>query len=435
MSYHGFTARLLLAAAVLGAWTAGASAQDDKVFKLGVVAFLSGGAAESFGKPAWDGAKTVIDALNAGTGIKPYDQVGFGGLKIEVDLIDENGGATKQVEELRNAFERDHVDAVLGYISSGDCLAVAPAAEALKKMLVLMDCGTPRVFEENKFTYVFRSAAHGGIDNVTMARYLVKQGIKVTDIGAINQDYAWGQDSWKDFKGSLAQLEPEAKAKVELWPKIYAGQYGTEISTLLQEKPSLVYSSLWGGDLEAFVLQAAPRGLLSDRVVVLSASDHVLQPLGNKMPDGVIIGARGANGQFAEKSPINDWFLAAMAKTRPGVNPVQPHYRGAQGVLGLKTAVEKAMAANGGKKPTTEEMAAAMVGIEWDAPSGHIKMALGDGHQAIQSNAAGRTKWDADAKMVKLIDIVHFKAECVNPPPGVKSADWIAEGFPGAKCD
>ncbi len=103
-----------------------------------------------------------------------------------------------------------------------------------------------------------------------------------------------------------------------------------------------------------------------------------------------------------------------MAKTHPGVNPVQPHYRGAQGVLGLKTAVEKAMAANGGKKPTTEELAAAMVGIEWDAPSGHIKMALGDGHQAIQSNAAGRTKWDADAKMVKLVDIVRFPAECVN---------------------
>ena len=69
-----------------------------------------------------------------------------------------------------------------------------------------------------------------------MARYLVKRGIKVADVGAINQDYAWGQDSRKDFKGSLAQLEPEAKAKVELWPKFGAGQYGTEISTLLQEK-------------------------------------------------------------------------------------------------------------------------------------------------------------------------------------------------------
>ena len=435
MNFRGFAAVLVASAGVLGAFTAGAAAQDDKVFKLAFVAFLSGPAAELFGKPAWQGAKTVVDALNAGTLPKPYDKIGFGGLKLEVQLIDEAGGATKQVEELRNAFERDHVDAVLGYVSSGDCLAVAPAAEELKQLLIFFDCGTPRIFEENKFKYVFRTAAHGAMDNVAMARYLVKQGIKVTDVGAINQDYAWGQDLWKDFKASLAQLEPEAKAKVELWPKFGAGQYGAEISTLLQENPGLVYSSLWGGDLQAFVLQAAPRGLMKGRTVVLSASDHVLPPLGNKMPDGVIIGARGSNGQFAEKSPINDWYVAALAKAHPGLIPVQPHYRAAQGLLGLKTAVEKAMAANGGKKPTSEQIAAAMVGIEWDAPSGHIKLALGDGHQAIQSNAAGRSKWDPDAKMVRLVDIEHFAAECVNPPPGIKSVDWIAQGFPGAKCN
>src|SRR6476659_8267380 len=195
MNYRGFAARCLIGAAALGALTAGAAAQDEKVFKLGVVAFLSGPAAESFGKPAWDGAKTVIDALNAGTVIKPYDQVGFGGLKIEVDLIDEAGGATKQVEELRNAFERDHVDAVLGYISSGDCLAVAPAAEQLKKMLVLMDCGTPRIFEENKYNYVFRTAAHATMDNVGLIRYMKANNIKLNTLSAINQDYDWGRDS------------------------------------------------------------------------------------------------------------------------------------------------------------------------------------------------------------------------------------------------
>lgn len=433
MNYRKSTTCLAAAGALLAAMTAGAAAEET--FKLGVVTFLSGPAAESFGKPAWDGAKTLIDALNAGTVPKPYDKIGFGGLKIDPVLIDENGGATKQVEELRNAFDRDHVDAVIGYVSSGDCLAVSPAAEEMKKMVVLYDCGTPRIFEENKFKYVFRSAAHGAMDNVAMARYVQKRHLKVTDMGAINQDYAWGQDSWKDFKGSMAKLDPEAKPEVELWPKFGAGQYGTEISTLLQDKPSLVYTSLWGGDLQAFVLQAVPRGLFKDRLVILSASDHVLQPLGNKMPDGVIIGARGANGQFAEKSPINDWFVAAFAKAHPGINPVQPQYRAVQGLLGLKTAVEKAMAANGGKKPTSDEMAAAMVGIEWDAPSGHIKLALGDGHQAIQSNAVGRTKWDAEAKMVKLVDIERFAAQCVNPPPGVKSVDWIAQGFPGAKCN
>ena len=110
-----------------------------------------------------------------------------------MQLIDEAGGAAKQVEELRNAFERDHVDAVMGYVSSGDCLAVSPAAEDLKRLLILLECGTPRIFEENKFKYVFRTAAHGAMDNVAMARYLVKRGIKVTDVGAINQDYAWGR--------------------------------------------------------------------------------------------------------------------------------------------------------------------------------------------------------------------------------------------------
>ena len=144
MKLRGFAAALVAGAGVLGAFATGAAAQDDNVFKLAFVAFLSGPAAELFGKPAVQGAKTVIDALNAGSLPKPYDKVGFGGLKIEIQLIDEAGGATKQVEELRNAFERDHVDAVLGYVSSGDCLAVSPAAEELKKLLVLFDCGTPR---------------------------------------------------------------------------------------------------------------------------------------------------------------------------------------------------------------------------------------------------------------------------------------------------
>jgi branched-chain amino acid transport system substrate-binding protein len=106
-----------------------------------------------------------------------------------------------------------------------------------------------------------------------------------------------------------------------------------------------------------------------------------------------------------------------------------------QSLLGLKLAVEKAMAANGGKKPTPEQLAAALKGSEWDSPAGRIRMALGEGHQAIQETAIGRTKYDAAKKMVTLVDIQRFAAECVNPPPGVKGEDWIKGGFAGAKCN
>ena len=94
-------------------------------------------------------------------------------------IVDENGGATKQVQELRNLYQRENVDAVIGYIGSGDCLAVAPVAEELKKFLVLFDCGTPRIFEEAQYKYVFRTAAHATQDNVALGRYMKARNVKV----------------------------------------------------------------------------------------------------------------------------------------------------------------------------------------------------------------------------------------------------------------
>jgi len=273
-------ARRTVAVSVLALWAHAALAQET--FKIGIVSFLSGQAAESFGIPAVNGAKVLVEAFNKGQAPAPYNKVGIGGLPIEVIYVDEAGGATKQVQELRNLYERDKVDVVVGYVGSGDCLAVAPVAEELKKFLILYDCGTPRIFEDNSFRYVFRTAAHGTMDNVSLARYLKARNIPVKTYNLINQDYAWGQDSRKDFMLSMANLYPEAKAGVDQLPKFGAGQYGTEISALMSKPADLVHSSLWGGDLQALVLQAGPRGLFKKSQVVLTAGDHVLPGLGEK---------------------------------------------------------------------------------------------------------------------------------------------------------
>ncbi|HET8745699.1 MAG TPA: ABC transporter substrate-binding protein, partial [Ramlibacter sp.] len=237
--------RPLLAAAALAVAATPAAAQES--FKIGIVSFLSGQAAESFGVPAVNGAKVLVEAFNAGKAPAPYDKVGFGGLKLEPVYVDENGGATKQVQELRNLYEREKVDAVVGYVGSGDCLAVAPVAEEMKKFLILYDCGTPRIFEDGKYAYVFRTAAHATMDNVALARYLKARNIKVDRFNMINQDYAWGQDSKKDFTLAMADLYKNAKVDADLLPKFGAGQYGTEVSALLSKPADIVHSSLWGG--------------------------------------------------------------------------------------------------------------------------------------------------------------------------------------------
>jgi branched-chain amino acid transport system substrate-binding protein len=409
-------------------------ASAEETFKLGIVTFLSGPAAESFGVPAQKAGQFMIGQLNNGTVPKPYDKSGFGGLKIEPVFIDENGGATKQVQELRNLFQRDNVDAVVGYIGSGDCLAVAPVAEELKKLLVLFDCGTPRIFEEASYEYVFRTASHATMDNVALVRYMKAHNIKMETLSAINQDYAWGQDSRADFLAAAAQLYPNVALQADVLPKFGAGQYGTEISALVGVGSDVVYSSLWGGDLQAFILQSTPRGLAKHSQIVLSAADHVLPPLGDKMPDGIIIGARGAYGLMSPSTPLNSWFFKGF-ETSTGAYPVQAAYRITQSLLGLKSAIEKAMADNGGKKPTAEQIAAALKGSQWESPGGLIRLTLGNGHQATQPIAISRTKYDAEKKRVELVDIQNFPAECVNPPPGVKAIDWIKGGFAGAKCN
>ena len=429
-SRRGLARSLIAGAAAL--CLAGAT-QAQETFKVGIVSFLSGQAAESFGIPAVNGAKVVIDAFNKGAAPAPYNKVGFGGVKIEPVYVDENGGATKQVQELRNLYDRENVDAVVGYVGSGDCLAVAPVAEEMKKFLILYDCGTPRIFEDGKYNYVFRTASHAAMDNVSLVRYLKAHNIKIDTFNMINQDYAWGQDSKKDFTWAMEKLYPSAKPGEDQLPKFGAGQYGTEISALMAKPADVTHSSLWGGDLQAFILQAGPRGLFKRTQVVFSAADHVLPGLGDKMPDGVILGARGAYGQMSPKSALNDWWWDLYGKAY-NTYPVQAPYRMVQSLLGLKLAVEKAMAANGGKKPSPEQLAAALKGLEWDSPAGRIRMALGDGHQAIQETAIGKTRYDAAKKMVVLEDIQRFNAECVNPPPGMKSEEWIKAGFPGAKC-
>ncbi|WP_439682718.1 ABC transporter substrate-binding protein [Cupriavidus oxalaticus] len=426
--------RSVVLAAIAAAATllTGGVAQAQETFKIGIVTYLSGQAAESFGIPAANGAKVLVEAFNRGAAPAPYNKPGFGGMKIEAVYVDEAGGATKQVQELRALYDREKVDAVVGYIGSGDCLAVAPVAEELKRFLILHDCGTPRIFEDSKFSYVFRTSSHATMDNVALARYLKSRGVKVESFNLINQDYAWGHDSKADFVSAMARFYPAATVGQNLLPKFGAGQYGTEISALMSRPADVTHTSLWGGDLQALILQSAPRGLFKRTQLVISAGDHVLPVLGERMPDGVILGARGAYGQLAPKSPLNDWWNDVYAKAYKSP-PLHAPYRMAQALMGLKLAVEKAMAGNGGKKPSPEQLAAALRGSEWDSPGGRIRMAVAQGHQAIQDTAIARTRYDAARKMVVLDDVVRFPAECVNPPGGITAEAWIKAGFPGAR--
>src|SRR5437016_9491202 len=349
--------RKLALCGLVAAAPAAAMAQDS--VKIGFVTFLSGPAAAPFGVPAKNAAEFVIEELNAGKAPAPYGKKGFGGAPLEMVIVDEAGSTTTQVTEFRNLVQRQNVDLVIGYVSSGICLAIAPVAEELKKFTNFYDCGTPRIFEDASYKYVFRTSSHATKDSVGAALYVKDLKPNLKSIAGLNQNYAWGQDSWGDFELAMKMLVPAVEVKTSQMPKLFAGQYNAEISALLGSGADVIHSSFWDGDLEALILQGGPRGLMKSSMTILTTGETAMHKLGAQIPDGTVLGARGPFGPYAPDNAYNKWFAAGFEK-RFNAPPNYASYQMAQAILAVKLAWEKAQQGTSGKKPSNEQVGAAL---------------------------------------------------------------------------
>ena len=407
--------------------------QVSAPIKIALPVFLSGPAVGSFGEPSRNAAEVVIEAINNGTLPAPYNAKGLGGSPIEAKIVDEAGSAAVVVTEFRNLVQRDGMDVIVGYVSSASCLAVAPIAEQLKVLTVIYACGTSRLFEDNSFEYVFRVSPHTSSDNVAAARYVLRKFPNLESYSGINQNYSWGQDAWADFSGAMKALSPSTKIQTALFPKLFSGEYGAEITALLVAGSKVVHSSFWDGDLESFVAQSSARELPKISTMVYTVGEQIIYRDAPRIPDGTLIGSRGPNGLLAPDNPLNNWFAQAYWK-RFSSRPNFPAYHMYQSLLGLKAAWDAAAKEKGGARPSPEEVAAKLKHLEFETASGKIKMALGKGHQGIEDMPFGTYKYNREKDRPELLDVVQYAAECVNPPDGSAATVWIGQGMPGAKC-
>ena len=408
-----------------------AEAQDKSTIRVAIVTFLTGPAAAAPGIPGGNGARLIIDAINEGTLPAPFDSKGLGGKQIEAVFVDETGGPTQMVREFRNLVERRDIDVVLGYITVADCNAIAPVADELKVLTVFTPCGT-LIFEERDFKYAFQAINGATVPSVAAARFIKAQFPDARTFAGINPNYAFGRDNWRTFMAAMRALDPQVEVVNELWPKLFAGQYGAETTTLLINRADIIHSALWGGDMQTFIMQAAPRDLFDRSRLLMAAGLHVLPLIGNHLPDGNIVTTLGPYGRFMPRSAISDWFIREYGAQYGSPYSVAASAY-ADGMLGVKAAFDKATAL-AGRAPTTVEVVAALEGLEWSGLTGPVQMANGNGHQAILGTAIGYSYYDAAEGETVVRDLVRFDAKCVNPPPGWKSLDWIEAGFPGAEC-
>ncbi len=390
--------------------------QKPAELRLGITTFLSG-PASVFGVPAKAAAEIMIDDLNAKGGI--------GGVKITPIFIDEGLGADKMLSEYRRVVQDQDVRTMISAISSGNCNIVAPVAEDLKVLNIMWDCGTEKLLEEKKFRYVVRTQANATTEMVATVIYLLKTNPNFKTIAVVNQDYAWGRDSWEIFRNTLMALKPDVKVVGEFFPKFGASDFSTEVSRLSAIKPDVILSTSWGGDLDTFVRQSAQRGLFKQSTFVLPLAESSLERLGTTLPDGVIVGARGdhyfLHPETKDDAAHKQFIQKFKAKTDS--YPIYSVYHMVQAFAGLKAGYDQAMKLNGGKWPTTEELADAMHTVEFKGFGRSVKM-RSDG-QGLEDQLLGVTKKSSKYPFQVMDQMMIIPADVTTTPVGQKSPEWV----------
>lgn len=405
----GATALMLAAAA--------SSAQDKPAeLKIGITTFLTG-SASVFGVPAKAAADILIEDINAHGGIQ--------GVKVTPVYIDEGIGSDKLLSEYRRVVQEQGVSVMLAAISSGNCNTLAPVGEDLKVVNIMWDCGTEKILEDKKYQYVIRTQGNATTEMVPAVLYLLKKKPDLKTIAVINQDYAWGRDSWDIFQSTLKALKPDVKVVAELFPKFGATDFSTEISRLSALKPDVILSTSWGGDLDTFVRQASQRGLAKNSLLVLPLAESSLERLGKSLPEGAIIGARGDH-YFLHPETRDDAAHQAFVtkfKAKTGAYPIYSVYHMVQALSALQAGYDKAAQANGGKWPNKEQLASAMHGLEFKGFGRPIK--IREDGQGLEAQLIGTSKYDPKYPFAIIDEMAIYPAEIVTPPVGQKSADWI----------
>ena len=380
---------------------------------VGIFTFLSGPPA-AYGMPGRNAAELMIDRINAGGGVE--------GVKLKPIFVDEAQGGAAVVSEFRRLAGDDSVLVNVAALSSANCLALAPVAEQLKMPMLSWNCDTHQLFLKDKYEYVYRTNSSTIPEFLAYAIYLLEKKPDIRRVAIINPDYAFGHDAAAIFKAALKAFKPDVEVVVELFPKLGTPNFQTEISRIVAARPDVVFSNLWGADLENFVRQALPRGLFSSSQVVLALGETILQRI--ELPDGVIVGVLGDGwwlSPTAQANPRTRDFVKAY-RERYNEYPVFPSFKMANSILALEKTLREAVKATGGK-PTRDAIVKAVKDLDMQTYTGTLK--LREDNDGLVDQIVGVTRKTPEHPFPIIADMARYPAPKVTPPPRTDPIAWI----------
>lgn len=331
------------------------------------------GPLEAYAKQTQNGLMLGLEYATQGT-------MTVAGRKIRVIEKDNQGKPDVARAQLASAYADDNADIAVGPTSSGVALAMLPIAEEYEKILLVEPAVADSITGEKWNKYIFRTGRNSSQDAIANAVAFDQEG---TSIAMLAQDYAFGRDGVKAFKGALKN----AKIVHEEYLPANATDFTAGAQRLfdaLKDKPGRkIIFILWAGAGNPFKIADLDPKRYGIEIATGGNTLTAMTPLKS------LAGMEGATYYYygIPKNPVNVWLVAEHQK-RFG----QPPDFFTAGGMASGIAIVAALNKTGGKSDT-DTLIKAMEGMSFDTPKGKMTFRPED-HQAMQSMYHFRIKND-----------------------------------------
>lgn len=361
--------RILLAALAGLCLSSAAAAKDFVVAHV----YDKTGPLEAYAKQTHNGLMLGLEYATQGT-------MTVAGRKIRVIEKDNQGKPDVARAQLASAYADDNADIAVGPTSSGVALAMLPIAEEYEKILLVEPAVADSITGDKWNKYIFRTGRNSSQDAIANA---VAFDQPDTSIAMLSQDYAFGRDGVKAFKGALKQ----ARIVHEEYLPANATDFTAGAQRLfdaLKDKPGRkIIFILWAGAGNPFKIADLDPKRFGIEIATGGNTLAAMTPLKS------LAGMEGATYYYygIPKNPINDWLVAEHQK-RYGQPPDFFTAGGMSAAIAIVTALNKSAG-----KSDTDTLIKTMEGMSFDTPKGQMTFRPQD-HQAMQSMYHFRIKND-----------------------------------------
>ncbi len=354
--------RILLGGlAVAMALAAGAvSAQDIKIAHV----YDKTGVLEAYAKQTQTGLMMGLQYATKGTMM-------VNGHKLVLIEKDSQGKPDVGKSQLASAFADDKADIAVGPTSSGTALAMLPVAEEYKKILLVEPAVADSITGDKWNRYIFRTGRNSSQDAISNGVALDKEG---TNIATLAQDYAFGKDFVKAFKGAIKR----AKIVHEEYLPANTTDFTAGAQRLFDKLKNLKGRKIifinWAGAGNPFkIADLDPKRY----GIEIATGGNILPALAAYK---AFPGLEGAAYYYYEipKNPINKWLVDEHMKQFK----TPPDFFTAGGMCAGLAIVEALKKTQG--SANTEKLIATMEGMSFETPKGKMTFRKED-HQAMQT--------------------------------------------------